>query len=401
MSGSFLRYGLGKLQNRIMHSRWLHGPLPPSSRALSFGEQSAKRAFVSYLTSPFSQDTRFESMVAHQNGRESLELASVLSDLGYRSTVVAYDKPCELPEKPQDLVFGFYEPFRKVAEANPGALKVFYGTGTYWRFQNDKVLQRTAELNARRGSRLPLKRLVEDSDTALGLADAIMQIGSASTISTYPAALQPKVRLIRQSSCEILYGSVLDKDYEQGRKRFLWFGSAGAVLKGLDLVLETFARCPSLELHVVGAPESEFVREFRRELFGTKNITFWGWLPLSSHRLLETAKRCAFVILPSAAEGVPGSVLNMMRLGLVPVVSDIAACDCMRDYGFVVPTECLTLSGIQGLVECAAATSAFELRARARSGQAFVMDNFSISTFRHDVMRVLTDLAATSGSLRL
>jgi hypothetical protein len=47
------------------------------------------------------------------------------------------------------------------------------------------------------------------------------------------------------------------------------------VHKGLDLVLEAFARMPECQLTIVGPVrnEPEFVNVYRKELFHTPNIT--------------------------------------------------------------------------------------------------------------------------------
>ena len=51
-----------------------------------------------------------------------------------------------------------------------------------------------------------------------------------------------------------------NKNFESSRKHFLWFGGGGAILKGLDLVVETFASLPHLQLSIIGpsAYEKEF-----------------------------------------------------------------------------------------------------------------------------------------------
>lgn len=46
------------------------------------------------------------------------------------------------------------------------------------------------------------------------------------------------------------------------RENFLWLGSRGAVLKGLDLVLEAFARMPDLQVSGPVEDEADFAAAY-------------------------------------------------------------------------------------------------------------------------------------------
>ena len=48
-----------------------------------------------------------------------------------------------------------------------------------------------------------------------------------------------------------------NKNFNEARKHFLWFGGGGAILKGLDLVVETFASLPHLQLSIIGPASYE------------------------------------------------------------------------------------------------------------------------------------------------
>ena len=59
--------------------------------------------------------------------------------------------------------------------------------------------------------------------------------------------------------------------------------------KGLDLVLEAFARMPELHLTVCGPIHEEpaFEAAFRRELYETPNIETLGWVDIASPAFAE------------------------------------------------------------------------------------------------------------------
>ena len=112
-----------------------------------------------------------------------------------------------------------------------------------------------------------------------------------------------------------------DKDFAAARTRFLWIGSRGLVHKGLDLVLEAFARMPEVHLTVCGPIHEEpaFEAAFRRELYETPNIETLGWVDIASPAFAELLKRTVALVYPSAAEACCGTVVNSMQAGLIPV----------------------------------------------------------------------------------
>jgi len=146
-------------------------------------------------------------------------------------------------------------------------------------------------------------------------------------------------------------------------------------------------RRPDLELYAAGAPERDFVKEYANELFHTRNIYFLGWLDIKSETLRQVANSCAFVILPSASEGVPGSVLSMMRLGLVPIISIPAAVDSMEDFGFLIHS--LTPEDVLNVIDRVNNLDEDTVYRRAELSQDFAKRNFSIEIFKRDFKHAL------------
>ena len=108
--------------------------------------------------------------------------------------------------------------------------------------------------------------------------------------------------------------------------------------KGLDLLLEAFARLPDYHLMVCGPvpfepftaaqpdlqrrarldgnyysdPSSvalgeDFLREYERELHRTPNIHTVGWVDIGSQQFLEITQSCVAVVYASCPEGTAGS----------------------------------------------------------------------------------------------
>jgi glycosyltransferase involved in cell wall biosynthesis len=341
---------------------------------------------ISYLPFPFRISTDSIEMRKHQNRREAIVIGEVFKEFGFNADVIFCKKKIFLPHKDYSIVFGQEPNFEKYAKRNPKAIKIYFATGSYWKYQNSAIIKRTQEVNKKRKSNLEPSRLVSPHESA-ELADWIIQIGSKFTISTYPPEIQHKIILVSQSSFEFLDTNIENKNYSFAKKKFLWFGGKGAILKGLDLLLEAFVKRPDLELFIAGAPEKDFVKEYANELFNTRNIHFLGWLDIKSEILRRVADSCAFVILPSASEGVPGSVISMMRLGLVPVVSIQAAVEEIEYYGFLI--HGLTIQDVLSVVDRVSSLDEDEIYKRAKSAQDFAKRNITIGTFKHDFKNAL------------
>lgn len=101
---------------------------------------------------------------------------------------------------------------------------------------------------------------------------------SSFTIRTYPPELQDNAKIINQSSNFFQECDLKHKLQSVSIKDFLWFGSNGSLLKGLDLVLEYFIDRPRYDLHVVGTIDDEFMNYYQKRIARCLNITFHGYL---------------------------------------------------------------------------------------------------------------------------
>ena len=112
------------------------------------------------------------------------------------------------------------------------------------------------------------------------------------------------------------------KDFARARRHFLFFASRAQVQKGLDLLLEIFPRLPGLDLYVCSMFEGEkdFCECHHLELYQTPNVHPIGWIQVNSR---SSASGAALRVRdPSELpEGEPGSVVQSMAAGLIPLVT--------------------------------------------------------------------------------
>jgi hypothetical protein len=114
---------------------------------------------------------------------------------------------------------------------------------------------------------------------------------------------------------------VKDRDFDEGRKGFLYVaGTGGNIQKGLDLLLETFARTPDLSLYIYCDVEKEVRTLFRKEL-SLSNIQYiyhYRFGLLRKH-LRTILKRVNFTITAPIDTGIGTAFLGSLGIGLIPV----------------------------------------------------------------------------------
>jgi glycosyltransferase involved in cell wall biosynthesis len=285
------------------------------------GAKPARRALLSYITHPFfipEDDPRYFN---HTNIWFAHAMVQVLNRLGYCVDVIHYRDRGELPRRDYDLLIGhggvnFASLCRQLP---PETRKLLFTTTSYWQYNNQQEADRFAQLEGRRGTRLPYDRRIQHGeDAALRLADGVIGLGNRVTQRTYAGFGQ--VALINGAA---LYDDTLDwcpKEFDLSRQHYLFFSGPGNVHKGLDLLLEAFSALPQ-HLWISARMDPDFLRLYARELNTLSNIHLLGWVQPRSRRFYQVMRRCAFSLLPSCSEGQSQSVIECMNQGLVPVVS--------------------------------------------------------------------------------
>jgi glycosyltransferase involved in cell wall biosynthesis len=354
-------------------------------------KQNARWAYISYIPEAIVRNDP-EFLNFHQNTREMKVIADCFLNHGFNIVVQHYQSKIVPPPHEYDIIFGLEPNFVLCAEKHPDAKTVYYATGAYVGYANRSIVQRTSQFNSRYGTDIPPRRLAMDDGSA-GKSDCILQIGTANTIETYPEAIQPKIRLIHQSS------NLLSNDFRRTgfkKTKFLWLGSSGSILKGVDLVIEAFLRHPELEIDIVGPVENEVKAVYARQLHNTSNIRFHGYVDVNSHRFMNIVSDTAFLIYPSVTEGgFPGAVIAGMKLGLVPLVSKIAAPECIESCGYQLND--ISLHSIEQALQWSQNLSENQIKERSDAVVQY-STLFSIERFGQEFNRFLDDICRTAAS---
>ena len=252
---------------------------------------------------------------------------------------------------------------------------------------------RMLNLQKRRNASVPANRL-ETPHLGVEYADYLTTCGNEFTIQTYGYANKPIYRL--PIPAQKTWPWPHDKDFDQCRRRFLWFGSRGMVHKGLDLVLEAFTQMPEFQLSIVGPvqDEPEFVNLYRKELFHTTNITLVGWLDNSSAEFKAILDQSVGHVFPSCSEAGAAAVLESMAGGVIPIVTYEASVD-IEDFGEML--EAASVEGIQEGVRTIASLPPQDLQQRAKRAWEYVHTNNTPENFAKVYRATIEMLLAKHG----
>lgn len=352
-------------------------------------KKSAPWVFVSYIPEAcYRYGTNY--LNGHQNRREMKRIVKVFNSLGFNVYVGQYDN-VSLPDisTPPTVIFGLEPAFERACTKWPNAMKIYYATGASFMHQNGMIKKRTDEFNKRYNplTPFPYQRLTSETERYV-LADYIFQIGSEYTVETYPKELRTKIKLIRQSNtiCNKGLSPVLDAS-KKNKKVFLSLVSFGPILKGVDLLIDYFREHGEYVLHLCGPIENDFWK-----IIGELpcNIIYHGFMDTASNEFKEIASEAMYMIYPSCTEGMPGSVINCMYYGCIPIVSKWAAVGSIKKFGFLI--EDLNISSISKTVEGAQLLSERELIRMCIKGQQYVIDNYTLDVFESDLRNALKSI---------
>ena len=315
---------------------------------------------------------------SHPQYFKTVVMARTFLDLGFRVDVIHCENQGFVPWKSYDVVVDTRFNLQRLHKYfSPQCIKILHCDTAHIVFQNAAEMSRMLDLQKRRGISVPANRL-ETPHLGVEYADYLTTCGNDFTIQTYGYCNKPIFRL--PIPAQKTWPWPYDKDFDQCRLRFLWFGSRGMVHKGLDLVLEAFTEMPELQLSVVGPvqDEPEFVNLYRKELFHTTNIALIGWLDNSSAEFKAILDQSVGHVFPSCSEAGAAAVLETMAGGVIPLVTYEASVD-VQDFGKMLKGP--SVAEIQEGVRSIASMSAQDLQQRAKKAWEYVHTNNTPENF--------------------
>ncbi len=380
-AGRELKHLVGRLSRRFSKADETCITLEPEGKARG-------RVLLSYILEPLEQKASPDH--SHTHFFESLCIARSFLERGFLVDGISWENLHFVPRESYDVVIDVRLNLERWVDDLPSStLKIAHLDTCHWRVNNEAQERRLERLRDRRGVALRPRRLMPPN-RLIESADRATYLGNQFTAESYGFAKKPLDRI--PVSVPFTYDWITDRQFEGTRQRFLWFGSGGLVHKGLDLVLELFARRPDLELVVCGPIERErdFEAHYLEELYRLPNIQTLGWIDVASHRFLDVVASCSALVYPSCAEGGGASALTCMHAGLIPILTREASVDLTPETGVVLRDS--QLETIEAAVDEHTQCSPAQLEERARSAWEWVRTRHSKEHFARHVSEYVDKL---------
>ena len=347
------------------------------------------KVLLSYIPEAFTSPDAEKLVHRHTHYWESAQIAATYLANGFSVDVVKYDDTQFMPKKEYDILVSARTDLERLAKLLPeNCLKIAHLDTAHFLTNNARALARLVDTRERRGVALRNLRTIEEN-WAIEAADMGCVLGNEFTAESYKYAGKPIHRI--PISCTDTFPWPEDRKFEDARTRFMWFGSAGFVHKGLDLVLEAFKELPDLSLTVCGPMKSEirFVNAFNDDLYKTANIETPGWTDVTGPAHADICRQSVATIYPSCSEGGGGSVLTCMHAGLIPIVTRGSSVD-VGDFGIVLDAG--TIEEIKSAANRLSSMTVTELENRARAAWEHARANHTQESFAKSYENFVTTI---------
>lgn len=304
---------------------------PQKDKSVYISKISSKKPWVliAYMADVFYRSNDISFMNSHQNKREALAMVPIFNRLGYNVYVQSYTKTINFPDINVSVIFGHPPAIEAAAKVYKKAIIVQYATGCFYTHSNKQEEYITNLVNLQCNTSFKCERYTL-ADNAHIISDHILMIGCKNTIETYPASVRHKITTLHQSSQNV---KTLEHIRYSPENEYFFMSSSGVLLRGVPFLIDYFTQNQNRILHLI-CPFEPYIEYIQSKT--PKNIIFHGIMNLGSDDLLDIVARCNFIIYPSGSEGgCPGSVINSMKNGLIPIVSQWSAFDEIDNYGYV------------------------------------------------------------------
>ena len=326
-------------------------------------KDAKKRVLICFIIAPFYLQKR---SIKHVNVIESRIIAREFNKLGFSVDVVDYRCTRKINYSKYDVIFGFGVPFSNSFDFKYQLKRICYLNGSSPNFSNEREAMRIHDIYNHSGKLLsPRRESYWPWMNAVINSDLMILAGNEVTKSTYEG-LNENIKTV---PVPMIPSKLKSNNFS--KPGFLWFGGAGAVHKGLDLVLDASSEIENdFSLDICGPLENEkdFFELYKPKI-DKKNIIFHGMVDVESNEMQKLIDKNTFIILPSCSEGMASSVTTCMQFGLIPVITK----ECGIDLGeHSILIEDLSISEVRKAMKNALSLSKDDLQRKKEQSIEFV-----------------------------
>lgn len=350
-------------------------------------KSNSKNALVSFITNPFTQKEHF---FYHTNRIECKIICDILDELDYNVDLVDCNNAKFTTANSYDLIIGFGDPIEGILKRATKDYKlILYRNGCDSHFSDLISIQRLLTFYNK------YKLIAADSapiyptfKLQAWFADSLIVLGNKFVANTFKNQTAGTIY-----SADLFYfdvGSIdiSTKDFSFARKNVIWFGSYGAIRKGLDITIEFFRNRPDLNLYICGlSPKETIFREAFATDLALPNIHDIGFVKMESKQFDKLIQSCGALLFPTCWEGGGGAVLNLVAAGgLVPIVTENLGLDFDGDEFLI---EDFTPQSIEDAVTNYLQLDDEQLEAKARRLMHFIREKHSEVGYKQRVKQLI------------
>lgn len=298
------------------------------------GKKDLGRALVSYLPGELIKAADTNTMIRFNPTGAILNIAAALNELGYTVDMVDFRDQTFEPTRRYDLFVGHgaYN-FESITTRLQGSPKIVnYSTGCYWKAFIQQSQERYNRFREATGNHVKdgrHVRAIHNEEFASIQADLVICLGK-QTAKSYEQVARSVIAINNAGYADQSFDPTA-QDFEAGRRNFIYFAGTGNVQKGLDLLIEAFAKMPDLNLFIYSPIEPEVRRGYKRELLRS-NIHYvhhYRFFPKLYSRLFRSA---IFTLYAGFNSGQSTALIGSLALGMIPVVNRESDID-IGDFG--------------------------------------------------------------------
>ena len=296
-----------------------------------------KSVLIVYLVSAFNK----KKNISHSNLTECRTFDEIFKEMGYNIDVINLNSTKKI-KKQYDVVLGMDVALEQSFLNKKDSTKhIFYATGACPIYSNMISTKKARDFYLKNKVLLlnSIRKIEYTQDFQIFLSDAVIVLGNDFVKNTY---LQYDDQKQRYKNLNAFYFDIINphiskKDFGTARKNFIWFGSLGALHKGLDIVIDYFLEHPEYNLYICGLNTSEkiFLDFYMSKINNKKNIHLCGFLKIGSIEFNNLVNNCAFALYPSLSEGGSPALLNIIANGgIIPIHSKQSGIDFDKGFSF-------------------------------------------------------------------
>lgn len=297
----------------------------------------SKSVLIVYLTSAFNK----KENISHSNMTECRTFAEIFREIGYNIDVINLNSTRKI-KKQYDVILGMDVALEKSFFNKKNSTKhIFYATGACPIYSNMISTKKARDFYYKNKILLldSIRKIEYTQDFQIFLSDSVIVLGNDFVKNTY---LQYDDEKQRYKNLDAFYFDIINpdiskKDFRKARRNFIWFGSLGALHKGLDVVIDYFLEHPEYNLYICGLNKSEknFLDFYMSKINNKKNIHLCGFLKIGSIEFNNLVNNCAFALYPSLSEGGSPALLNIIANGgIIPIYSKQSGIDFGKEISF-------------------------------------------------------------------